>query len=136
MRTRYNGILRAHAGLLLAFYTLAVCRALIPGLCATQRALNACPNPILDEDGGYVCCAEAPVPGAMPARMGAAPDGEFASCAFCKLVTTRTQAPAASTDGVQGVGAERPAPIPQTPPALAAPWNPATLRGPPASSLA
>jgi len=113
--------IRTAAVLMTAFYVLAISRGLIPGLCATQAALDA---PVANLEMSSGCCSRGDdgVP-------GVADTGTH--CAFCTLVSTAVQA------------VESPV-IPQMPfvkqpyrldaqsaPDIAVPHDPIQRRGPP-----
>ena len=125
LKARQRGVMRAQVGFMLAFYALAVCRGLIPGLCATQNALDARLHQAADG-----CCPSAVSPaGAYDALV--ADTDPHPDCAFCSLITTTVRS------------AEAPAPPPHAPvastacapahdaPSLAATWDPVLRRGPP-----
>lgn len=78
--------IRVTARLLVALYLLASCRALVPGLCATQAAIEATQEaqPQASVQTAHACCtmnlatrgkSNAPAP--IPVKT---------SCAFCELV--------------------------------------------------
>jgi hypothetical protein len=116
---------------MLAFYTLAVCRGLIPGLCATQNALDArfCP-PAAESNSAQTCCTRTPLPGSADVVLFAGTPDRI-ECAFCSLITTTVrpaQAPMA------------PAAVPvagfvcvlaHAAPDVSVTWDPIQRRGPP-----
>ena len=78
--SRHGTILRVQVGFMLAFYALALCRGLIPGLCATLAETDVAPARIKIAAG---CCSQA---------SDSVPATTSSHCAFCSLMTTASQA--------------------------------------------
>ena len=94
--------IRVTARLLVALYLLASCRALVPGLCATQAAINAAEEARSQASvqTARACCTM----NLSPARNGGQPDTPAKApssphCAFCELVKGHvTPAPVLTLD--------------------------------------
>ncbi|MBX3177652.1 MAG: hypothetical protein KF886_09845 [Candidatus Hydrogenedentes bacterium] len=83
------------SGFLVLFYILASCRALIPGLCATQAAMDAHCGPT----GGStpapagICCYMPPDDDGSSAPAPDPVTPEQSRCAFCNLLIAKTDPP-------------------------------------------
>lgn len=130
-KARHGKVLRVQVGFMLAFYALAVCRGLIPGLCATQSALDVrfCPPPA-SKEAADTCCAGTTMPDGAEAALIAGSD-THPDCAFCSLITT-TVRPAEAPVAMANVPvATSVCARAHDAPALAATWDPVLRRGPP-----
>jgi hypothetical protein len=74
--------------LVLCFYTAGAVRAIIPGLCATQREASCCAREAAS------CCAGSTLSNHTHSQGAAAVRPEGSQCAFCKLVNALVQPPA------------------------------------------
>lgn len=96
---RSRTYIRETARLLVALYLLASCRALVPGLCATQNAINAAEEAQSrgSVQTAHACCAAKP--GTRNQSDAPAPVPAKTSCAFCELVKGQvTLAPVLTLD--------------------------------------
>jgi hypothetical protein len=123
-KTRRGKVLRVQVGFMLAFYALAVSRGLIPGLCATQNALDE--STTLQTASS--CCAHAAPAGAGPA-IAASQDVHCAFCSLLSITAHSVQTPVVAT----APGIAQPLHIDGRPaPDLAVTHDPNQRRGPPA----
>ncbi len=131
-RMRHGNVLRVQVGFMLAFYALAVCRGLIPGLCATQNALDArfCPAPESAEKDAASCCARAPMPAGAEAVLNPGAHGHT-DCAFCSLITTTVRPAEAPMALAQVPVTHAVCALAHDAPSVAIPWDPILRRGPP-----
>lgn len=110
---------------MLAFYALAVCRGLIPGLCATQNALDES-----SAQSSSSCCAHT-APTGTGETLSAASSKDV-HCAFCSLLTITAQSVQAPV-AASAFDIARPVHIDgQAAPDLAIAHDPNQRRGPPA----
>lgn len=109
---------------LVAFYVLASVRALVPGLCATQAAMNQ----------EAACCAHGSTESGQGQPILHVPAAAHPSCAFCSLAqamaTPGAALPAISLSGLARAIDRLEAPAPQ----VHLDWSPASRRGPPATA--
>lgn len=130
---RSRALRRPVARLLVCFYVLASCRALIPGLCATQAAVEASQqsNAQASVVAAHSCCslAQPPQDSSRPTPVRNAP---ATKCAFCELVKGFvTPSPVVTVDVIaerldESAGLEVQTPF------TARFWDPGLARDPPA----
>lgn len=135
---RSRVLTRSTARLLVCFYVLASCRALIPGLCATQAAIlegqQSAGSPAVAAT--HSCCTLAqPQQDSseqqLPVRKSSTP-----KCAFCELVKGFvTPSPFVTLDAATESRYEQAVPITETR-YVSRVWDPSLARDPPTANLA
>lgn len=135
---RSRVLTRSTARLLVCFYVLASCRALIPGLCATQAAIlegqRAAGSAAVAAT--HSCCTLAQPQQDSSERQQPVRNSSTTKCAFCELVKGFvTPSPFVTLDATAELRYVRAFPITETR-YVSRVWDPSLARDPPTANLA